>query len=77
MLSHELFANNFFESPNAQEALFCFFHWKVVLMTSIDSTDSFTDEAIASAQKHTNGQILERPLQVHFLLVFLLIVFYF
>ncbi|KAL9982057.1 hypothetical protein ACROYT_G010847 [Oculina patagonica] len=27
------------------------------------SIDSFTDEAIAAAQKHTNGQIVERPLQ--------------
>lgn len=33
-------------------------------MISIDPTDSFTDEAIAAAQKHTNGQIVERPLQV-------------
>lgn len=36
----------------------------VVLMTSIDPTDSFTDEGITAAQKHTNGQLAERTLQV-------------
>ena len=31
---------------------------------SIDPTDNFTDEAITANQKHTNGQIIERELQV-------------
>lgn len=33
-------------------------------LKGINPTDSFTDEAIAAAQKYTNGQIMERQLQV-------------